>query len=765
MSTIPYQGDEPFYQACTLGYEPSGNAAIMTSFVASHEYAESVTDPYIEGGSGWYHESLSGEIADLCTGNHAQQLPNGAWVSELWDDYEGGCSVADASPPQLHAITGAVTEVVARGATLHGTVNPGGLDTHYYFEYSEYADLALSHRVPSAPVDVGSGTGNIEVSARMEEGNPATVYYWRVAAENRAGTTHGSSQQFTTLVEAPRVRMEEATEVTRQAATLHGKVSPGGAATKYKFEWGPTETYGSKFEAEVTGGSEVSVQHAIGSLQPGTLYHVRLTAENSAGAAEAKGVFETAGKPIVTSESPAYANSFQPELRATINPHGADTHYWFEYGTSEGYGTKVPATEQGEDIGAGRAAVGVGQVLKGLQHAQVYHFRVAATNEAGTTMSTDRTFETIPLCKDGLETCEWSAKAPPNPTPLVQAPLKGVSCPTSGFCLAVGRNTATQKSFAEIWESGSWKMLKTAFSGSEFSGEMKRVSCPSTIRCISIGASSTGGVWVWKWTYASGAWEQEGNPPPTPAGSSSAVLKDVSCSGESACTAVGSYRTETGEYKPLVERWNGSGWSTQSAPNPAEGDAREAMLGVSCPAANSCIAVGKAASKAVAETWSGSAWTASTLPSPSGGNSAVLRGVSCSSATSCMAVGGFRETGGTEVEVALAERLEAGSWSALTPPNPAESAYGTLINQVSCLSPSSCFAVGEYANSGLKFKAVAESWSGGKWTLQSTPLPAGATENPLAAVSCTSSVSCIAVGQASPGPGGEKTVTTAERYE
>ena len=105
---------------------------------------------------------------------------------------------------------------------------------------------------------------------------------------------------------------------------------------------------------------------------------------------------------------------------------------------------------------------------------------------------------------------------------------------------------------------------------------MKKISCSLTTYCIAVGASSGGGLSYWKATESGGTWTLSSGTPPTPSGGSSPILKDVACSAESACTAVGAYKAES-TWKPLVERWNGTSWSVQSAPNPSEGTAEEAM--------------------------------------------------------------------------------------------------------------------------------------------------------------------------------------------
>ena len=100
---------------------------------------------------------------------------------------------------------------------------------------------------------------------------------------------------------------------------------------------------------------------------------------------------------MVTTEPPSYTNTFEPQLNATVNPEGADTHYQFEYGETEAYGSKTPTIAQ--DIGSGMKGVTVSATLKGLAYSKPLHFRVVAKNEAGTSIGLDKSFTTLSACQ------------------------------------------------------------------------------------------------------------------------------------------------------------------------------------------------------------------------------------------------------------------------------------------------------------------------------------------------------------------------------
>jgi len=93
-------------------------------------------------------------------------------------------------PPKAN--TNAVSGLTPTQATLNGTVNPHGFDTHYYFQYG----TTTSYGHSSAEVDAGSGTNNQAEGASLTGLPTGTLYHYRIVASNAAGTSYGEDMTF-----------------------------------------------------------------------------------------------------------------------------------------------------------------------------------------------------------------------------------------------------------------------------------------------------------------------------------------------------------------------------------------------------------------------------------------------------------------------------------------------------------------------------------------------------------------------------------------
>ena len=88
----------------------------------------------------------------------------------------------------------------------------------------------------------------------------------------------------------PTVSTGASAHVSFGSATLEGSVTPNGGDTSYYFQYGLTTAYGgqSTIADAGAGTSKVGVSLAVAGLQPLSVYHYRLVAVNSAGAAIGK---------------------------------------------------------------------------------------------------------------------------------------------------------------------------------------------------------------------------------------------------------------------------------------------------------------------------------------------------------------------------------------------------------------------------------------------------------------------------------------------
>lgn len=150
-------------------------------------------------------------------------------------------------------------------------------------------------------------------------------------------------------------------------------------------------------------------------------------------------------------------------------------------------------------------------------------------------------------------------------------------------------------------------------------------------------------------------------------------------------------------------------------------------------------------------------WAIQPVPVVVGG---LFDGVSCSTATACRATGLVL---GASFRPPLAESWNGGAWSVQATPIPGGAVEAPLAG-VSCAQPGACTAVGYSAThlGGDNSVTLAERWSGASWSVQPTSNPAGAASSKLNGVSCTSSVACMAVGYSADAANNDSTL--AERW-
>lgn len=90
------------------------------------------------------------------------------------------------------AVTGSATSITQSSATLHGSVTANGLSTTVWFEYGtvtgSYGCTSLSQTI--------NGTASTTVSYSVSGLPSGNTYYYRIVAQNSAGSAYGSEKSF-----------------------------------------------------------------------------------------------------------------------------------------------------------------------------------------------------------------------------------------------------------------------------------------------------------------------------------------------------------------------------------------------------------------------------------------------------------------------------------------------------------------------------------------------------------------------------------------
>ena len=305
-------------------------------------------------------------------------------------------SALAASPPTVS--TGAALSPIDTAATLTGNVNPNGQATQYAFQYGPTSAYGHESTLTSA----GSGSSSEAVSAIVAGLTPGSTYHFRIIALSSAGTSVGSDGTFNTTGTAPApstppsATTGSSSNVTGSSATVSGTVNPGGQATTYAFEYGPTANYGYQTAQGSAGSGSSSVPEtaSLSGLTPGTTYHYRIVAYN-AGNTDVGGdhTFTTPNPPIPVTGAATSISSSEATLSGTVDPNGHTTSYEFQFGTTALLGQITPPA----GIGSGSSQVSVHQTVTGLAPNTTYYYRLVGTSTGGGTgYGAVKSFKTAP---------------------------------------------------------------------------------------------------------------------------------------------------------------------------------------------------------------------------------------------------------------------------------------------------------------------------------------------------------------------------------
>lgn len=100
----------------------------------------------------------------------------------------------------------------------------------------------------------------------------------------------------------------------------------------------------------------------------------------------------SAAAPVASTGGAGAITSNGAKINGTVDPNGERTTYYFEYGTTNRYGSRTPDGA----TGTGSNGVKVSATLSGLAPNTTYHYRLVASNPSGVDAGGDKTFKTKP---------------------------------------------------------------------------------------------------------------------------------------------------------------------------------------------------------------------------------------------------------------------------------------------------------------------------------------------------------------------------------
>jgi hypothetical protein len=203
------------------------------------------------------------------------------------------------------------------------------------------------------------------------------------------------------------------------------------------------------------------------------------------------------------------------------------------------------------------------------------------------------------------------------------------------------------------------------------------------------------------------------------------VLWGADALSPSSAWAVG--RADTGTLptdRPVIQRWNGTRWSTSASPLPPGGGE---LRDVDAISASNAWAVGFTGSSngynTLTERWNGSGW--SIVPSPSVSAQNYLLGLKNLSAGNAWAVGSHNVPGSLAFST-LTMRWNGTAWSVVESPDTPN--FENHLNAIDGTGPNDLWAVGHSRNGDYSVsEPLVLHWNGSAWSIVPVPTALDAT--------------------------------------
>lgn len=318
---------------------------------------------------------------------------------------------------------------------------------------------------------------------------------------------------------------------------------------------------------------------------------------------------------------------------------------------------------------------------------------------------------------------------PAGAAPPAIPPVAGGSSVGAGGLNGVSCATATTCIAVGANAAGAPVIAATADAGAHWSAQEApgRAGALEAVNCPTTSHCVAGGATTLLTTTDGGStWSFAPTPPST-------TILGLACPGATVCLAVGLAPTVAGPEEGVLVRSGDGGatWSSISLPYDTAG-----LDDVACPTATRCIAAGATllVSSDAGRTWSHRYVLTGTVP---------LRSLTCPTATHCVALGANplgvvqRTVSGLE----LATSDAGTTWSKVSLP-----AGSGGVDQVACPTTARCIAAGARTQGAAPLSVVTSTDGGATWTAGTPP---GIGD--VAGLSCPTQNACVLVGRSGAG--------------
>ena len=202
-----------------------------------------------------------------------------------------------------------------------------------------------------------------------------------------------------------------ADEITSTSANFNGNANPDGCEYYWVFEWGTTTSYGNWGPNGIYGSpfgcldNQIHVNWVCTGLQPNTAYHCRLdiygpTRYYYGGDTN----FTTLPlAPTVSTEAATITNAFSVVLAGSVNPNGATTTAWYQWGLDASCTNSTAATS----LGNGNGSFNVPYTLTNLSASTRYYYQIVAGNRGGTNNGAIQSVTTGPPPPPVIQSIAW----------------------------------------------------------------------------------------------------------------------------------------------------------------------------------------------------------------------------------------------------------------------------------------------------------------------------------------------------------------------